>query len=118
MTANARIFLVEDEDIVAMLTEDFLSVLGHEVTFSAATLQAGLKIANNEHFDLGILDINLRGEQSFQIADILTSRGIPYLFVSGYSEQGIDSRFANIGSLQKPFTLRSLELKIAQILAR
>lgn len=116
MTSKKRIFLVEDEDIVAMLTEDFLNVLGHEVSFNAATLQIGIKIATSEQFDLGILDINLRGEQSFPIADILSSRGIPYFFVSGYSQQGIDPRFAHIPALQKPFTLQSLETKITQLL--
>lgn len=115
---KAKAFVVEDEDLVAMLTEDFLETLGHEIAFSAATLKTGLKIAANEHFDFCILDINLRGERSFPIADILTSRSIPYLFVSGYGREGIESRFFNVASLPKPFTLQSLERAVSTLLAK
>jgi len=118
MNLKAKAFVVEDEDLVAMLTEDFLEVLGHEIAFSAATLQTGLEIAANEHFDFCILDINLRGERSFPIADILTSRSIPYLFVSGYSREGIESRFVNVASLPKPFTLQALERAVSTLLTK
>jgi len=100
-----------------MLTEDFLEVLGHEVAFSAATLQAGLKIATDEQFDFCILDINLRGERSFPIADMLTSRSIPYLFVSGYGREGVESRFPNASVLTKPFSLQSLDRSVSKLLA-
>ena len=116
MTAKRKAFVVEDEDIVAMLTEDFLEVLGNEIAFSAATLQTGLKIAASEQFDFCILDINLRGERSFPIAEILTVRSIPYLFVSGYSREGIESQFVNVPLLSKPFTLQSLDMAISKLL--
>jgi len=118
MTApRSRVFLVEDEDLVSMLVEDMLDYLGYEVSASAATLAAGMKAAAAGGFDVALLDVNLRGVLSFPIADMLVERGIPFLFVSGYSASGIEPRFSKVPTLQKPYALESLEQVLSHILA-
>lgn len=112
--AGARILIVEDEDLVSMLTEDMLDALGYTVSESAATLDAGLKVALTDRFDAAVLDVNLRGLLSFPIADILVDRGIPFMFITGYGAEGIDRRFAAIPVLKKPFSLQSLSDKLLE----
>lgn len=112
-----RVLLVEDENIIAMLTEDMLGDMGFEVGVSAATLSQGLKAASAEKFDFAVLDINLRGELSYPIADILIERGIPFIFASGYVEGGIDPRYRTIPALKKPFNLEGLRRIIFLALA-
>lgn len=75
---------------------------------SAANLECGLKAANGSEFEIGVLDINLHGVQSYPIAEVLEGRGIPFVFVSGYTGAGVDARFTNVPKLQKPFTAKAL----------
>jgi hypothetical protein len=48
------------------------------------------------------------------LADLITAREVPFVFVTGYSADGIDRRFAHVPVLQKPIERRQLE----QIFAR
>ena len=116
MASKGRVFLVEDEDLVSMLTEDMLADLGYEIAASAANLESGLQAAASEEFEVGVLDINLHGKQSYSIAEILDGRRIPFVFVSGYAAKGIDARFAKVPTLQKPFTATALGKVLAHAL--
>jgi DNA-binding response OmpR family regulator len=61
-----RVFLVEDEDLIAMFAEEILGELGYDVVASAATLAQGSTLAESADIDVALLDVNLRGLQSFQ----------------------------------------------------
>lgn len=110
----ARILIVEDEILVAMLIEDVLTDLGHEVVGPAMRLEAALAAAEGEDFDFAILDINLAGKQSFPVADRLTERGIPFMFASGYGAAGLIEPYRGAPILQKPIS----QIEIARILRR
>ena len=50
-----------------------------------------------------MLDINIAGTMVWPVAEKLLRRGIPYLFLSAYSEQNmIPARFASAPCLAKP----------------
>ena len=98
-----RVLVVEDEILVAMLLEDMLADLGFEVLGPAMRLDAALKMALDESFDLAVLDVNLANEQSFPVAQLLQERGIPFVFATGYGLRGLDERFKEVTTLQKPF---------------
>lgn len=108
----ARILVVEDEILVAMLMEDTLADLGHEVLGPAMRLETALIAAENEDVDFAILDINLAGKQSFPVADKLAARGIPFMFASGYGAAGLVDPYRGSPVLQKPF----VSSQIAQML--
>jgi CheY-like chemotaxis protein len=103
--ARPRLLIVEDETIVAAVLEDMADFLGYDVVGSAATVGAAMIIAQREDFDVALLDVELgAGQRSFVIAELLESRGIPYLFLSGY---GVD--VAGHGqALSKPFVVTDL----------
>jgi DNA-binding response OmpR family regulator len=104
-----KILIVEDEMLVAMFIEDAITDLGHQVVGPAMRLDKALAAARCEQFDFAILDINLAGEQSFPVADILTQRGIPFMFASGYGVAGLIERYRHVPVLQKPFDPSQLE---------
>jgi len=116
--APYRVLVVEDEDLISMLTEDMLGNLGYEVGSAVATLKDGVKAAADGNFDIAVLDINLRGEKSYPIADILIERGIPFVFTSGYAAKGVDQRYSKTPTLQKPFTQESLKSVLSLSLGR
>ena len=103
-----RILVVEDEMLVAMNLEDMLIDLGHEVAGVAARLGAALALAREGAFDLAMLDVNLAGEDSFAVADLLAERGIPFVFATGYGGDGIRGDHSAAPVLQKPFDSRHL----------
>lgn len=110
-----RILVVEDEMLVAMNIEDMLLDLGHEVAGLASRLGPALALAVEGRFDAAMLDVNLDGEPSFPVADLLAGRGIPFLFATGYGRQGIEERFRDRPILQKPFRAAELGAALAAL---
>ena len=94
--------------LVAMNIEDMLLELGHEVAGLAGRLGPALALAAETRFDAAMLDVNLAGEPSFPIADLLAERDIPFLFATGYGRAGIEERFRCRPILQKPFRASEL----------
>lgn len=117
-TARPRVLVVEDEYLVAMLVEEMLEGLGYEVAQVAATLDSAMTAATHASFDVAILDINLNGNASAPIAEILRERQIPFIFATGYGPASIDDRFAGTPTLQKPFYEDDLRKTLAAIVAR
>lgn len=105
----ARILIVEDEMLVAMLVEDVVLDLGHEVVGPAMRLEDALRAVDEQDFDFAILDINLAGKQSFPVADRLTQRGTPFMFASGYGAAGLADPYRTAPILQKPFSSEQVE---------
>jgi len=111
-----RVFLVEDEMLVSMLVEDLVAELGHEVTASAAHLAEALALARSDDFDVAILDLNLGGERSFAVADVLVDRRIPFLFASGYGAGGLPPEHRGAVVVQKPFAAGDLSAAFDRLL--
>ncbi len=112
-----RILLVKDEMMVAMMIEDMLLDLGHEVVGVAQSLKTALLLAETEGYDMAILDINLAGERSFPVARRLSERGVPFMFATGYGTLGLDERFAAIFTLKKPFQIQDLAKAVDRVAA-
>lgn len=111
----ARILIVEDEMLVAMLIEDLVADLGHDVVGPAMRLEAALDVARHEDLDFAILDINLAGKQSFPVADTLRGRGIPFMFATGYGAAGLTEAYRDCPVVQKPFEARELAEMLAAL---
>ena len=89
--------------------QELLRDIGFDPTLPQLRLEDALALARTEKFDCAILDMNLNGQIVYPLADLLTSKGVPFLFLTGYSADGIESRFANIPVLQKPVAREVLE---------
>ena len=111
--AGARILVVEDEGLVAMMIEDMLAELGCEVVASIAELPRAWEAAAEFEMDLAMLDVNLAGELVFPVAEILRGRDIPFLFSTGYGASGLPSEYADHQVLHKPYSQTELQQKIA-----
>lgn len=113
--AARRVLLVEDEMLVAMLVEDLVTELGYEVTASATHLDDALKLAQSDDFDVAILDLNLGGDRSFAVADVLAKRRIPFLFASGYGAAGLPPQHRDAVIVQKPFAAQDLSAALKRV---
>jgi len=112
-----RILVVEDEPFIAMGLEQLLPRLGYEVVSVASHLRDALTKAEAGGFDLAILDVNLSGELSYRVADLLLSKGIPFVFCTAYADVAF-GRYAHAPVLHKPFDRKMLARAIEDALAR
>jgi CheY-like chemotaxis protein len=115
-SARLRVLVVEDEGLVSMLIEDMLTDLGHEVGAVAARMVDALEAARTDLFDIAIIDVNLDGQPSYPIADLLKARGIPFVFATGYGGKGLDAKYAETRTLAKPFRQSDLEAALLHAL--
>ena len=71
--------------------------------------------AKTGNLQAGILDVNLGGEKTYAVADILTNRKIPFAFVTGYGPDSIVSAFSHAPVLQKLIEAAKLHALLQQI---
>lgn len=110
-----RILLVEDEVMVAMMLEDMLSDLGHEIIGPAYNVSAGLALAQSAQIDIAILDVNLGDGDSSPIGDALVARKIPFILATGYG--CATSNVHSVPVLQKPYLSSDIEHALRNICA-
>jgi CheY-like chemotaxis protein len=113
--AQKRVLVVEDEVMIRMLLEDMLADLGYEVAGAAGGLDEALGLARAAPVDIAILDVNLNGTPVYPVADALAARGVPFIFSTGYGEQGLPDQYRGCELLQKPFQLENLERALATV---
>jgi PAS domain S-box-containing protein len=97
-----RVMIVEDEALVAMVVTESLTTLGCSVVGPFSRCSDALAAIEADEIDAAILDVNLDGEMVYPLADLLTERGVPFIFVTGYGSESIDDRFTHIPVIQKP----------------
>ncbi|EFL88835.1 response regulator [Ahrensia sp. R2A130] len=104
-----RIFIVEDEVMLAFEMSDTLEDLGFEVVGPSIHLEEAKTVAENEDIDVAILDVNLGGNKTSKpIADTLRERGIPFAFVTAYDRDQINFDTTNERVVKKPVSTAKL----------
>lgn len=83
--SGLNVLLVEDEFIIAVDALEILKSLDVGQVRLSSTYDEAERLVQEEAFDLVILDININGKMSFPLGQILSGRGIPFIFASGYN---------------------------------
>lgn len=104
MLQGRRVLLVEDEFLIASDLAQLLRQQGAEVLGPASTVRGALALLRDAPApDGAVLDVNLRGEMAFPVADALRDRGVPFVFATGYTNEMIPVRYASVPCCEKPF---------------
>lgn len=110
------ILVVEDEyllarEVCAELAKKQAVVLG-----PAATIEQGFALVRQaEPLNGAILDINLRGESVFLLADELAARDVPFVFTTGYDGGAIPPRFAHVVRCEKPIRMAQVVTALGRV---
>lgn len=110
-----QVLVVEDEYLVALLLEDMLAELGHQVIGPVGDAGKALEMAQRDPMDIAILDVNLAGLDTYSIAAALSARAIPFIFATGYGRAKLRPPYRDAPMLQKPFQLSELERAFADV---
>ncbi|MDA8251752.1 MAG: response regulator [Rhodospirillales bacterium] len=108
-----RILVVEDSLLVAEIIVELLQMAGIEVVGPVGRLDPAIALAQHEQLDGALLDVNLAGENSGPIAEVLCARGIPFIFLTGYNDPAaLPPQFRTAPLLVKPFRESDLEREV------
>lgn len=115
--AGSRILIVEDEYYVADDLRSLLGGSGVEVVGPVPTADdARAMIAGSDRLDAVLLDINLRGDMAYDLADELAAGQVPFAFVTGYDRSVLPDRFAQSHAVRKPVEQADLETLLSTLL--
>ena len=122
MTSYARIFVVEDEALIAMEISARLTALGYSVCGRAASAAAAIARIPAAKADLVLMDVNLGGgmdgtEAAARLRELID---VPVVFLTAYSDDAVIEQATNaspFGYLVKPFEERELHATIQSALS-
>jgi DNA-binding response OmpR family regulator len=113
-----RVLIVEDEPLVA---EDLRAVLvdaGFEIAGVAFRVARALTLIESVGCDAAIVDANLAGVSAVPVAAALSARGLPFVVLSGYTREQLQSEFSGGFYIQKPYRLSELIEGLSSILRK
>jgi len=112
-----RILVAEDAFLLVTLLQDLFISLGWEMIGPATRLDDALHLARHEIFDAALLDVNLDGTMSWDVAVALKERGIPFVFGTGYSVSAIlPDNLTGSPVIAKPYQLSELQQVIQRVI--
>lgn len=116
--AGQRILVVEDEFFIADDIATTLSEAGAEVLGPFASIRRVLEfLAGQPKIDAAVLDLDVRGEKSYPVADELRRRGIPHVFSTGYDPSAIPAPHNTTPRLEKPYDVAILPEILSRLLS-
>ncbi len=117
MPEKSRILVVEDNYLIATMLADVLGAAGWTVIGPVGHLAEAVETAAHQDCDVAVLDINLAGKASYPVAEVLSKRKVPFLFLTGYSAAGVATPFRGRPRLGKPFRTEELLGALTRLLA-
>lgn len=109
------ILVVEDEYLLADELHAELCDAGAQVLGPVGNLDGAIALVKAEpHIDGAVLDVNLRGEWAYPVADLLAERGVPFIFTTGYDDATMPDRVAQVMRCDKPVSMAMIARGIGE----
>jgi CheY-like chemotaxis protein len=103
-----HILIVEDEMIVAMNLETMITDLVQATVVIEASVAATKKVLH-EDIDFAFLDIDVTNGKTFEIANILERKHVPFVFVSGSPQDQLPFELHSAPFISKPFCAAQIQ---------
>jgi light-regulated signal transduction histidine kinase (bacteriophytochrome) len=107
---SLRVLVVEDSFLVVGMLELVFESFGWTMVGPASRIRQALALIESETFDLALLDINLDGEMSWDVAAAVKARGIPFVLCTGYEVRHVlPDSLKGVDVVRKPYKVDELE---------
>ncbi len=113
---RCRVLVVEDRYLVADDLRRLFSRNGAEIVGVVAEAERAKELAASGNLDLAVLDVDLRGQDAFEVAAMLEARGVPFVFVTGFPRTHLPDRYRAHPIVSKPFSEADLLSRIDDVL--
>jgi len=110
-----RVLVLEDEFLIALETEHLIESCGCVVVGPVSSVAGGIAAVQQTELDGAVLDINVRDERVWPVAELLDHQGIPFVLASGYDLAEVPPQFRDRPLLRKPLMLNDLRLALDSI---
>ena len=109
------VLIVEDDPLIALDVSDILRDLGVISVRTAVSEMTAMRAIAERQPAFALLDVKLGPDDSFAIADALTSLAVPFAFVTGYRDAStFPARFSQSPTITKPYSREALEALITR----
>lgn len=116
MTGSSTALILEDEPIIGFALEDMLLELGYTQVELTTTIEAARQYLERATPQVAILDVNIHGQRSYGLSDVLRSKAIPFVFATGYGDAEHSPEMGSVATLTKPYSLEDLRTALATTL--
>lgn len=116
--APLNVLVVEDDYLLSEALVDSLTKLGCTITACASNLEQAMTLAREDHCDVAIVDIDLRGLSAYPVLVLLRERGINFVIASGTELGDLPRELANAPVVSKPYDTHELFVALSSILER
>jgi DNA-binding response OmpR family regulator len=110
------VLIVEDDEQLGEAIGFCVEEAGYEVAGFAQSVDAALATLGRQTVDAALLDINLRGELVYPVANALAERGVPFVFVTSQHPSEIPERYRRHPVVAKPYYDDALCRALANLL--
>jgi chemotaxis family two-component system sensor kinase Cph1 len=101
-----------------MALEQMFDELGWDMVGPALSVAEALPLARDGTFETALLDINLNGERSWEVAAILQARNVPFAFATAYDVKTIlPDWLRGAAVVGKPYRLVDLQQRLQVLMA-
>lgn len=115
---DRAVMVVEDEFFQADDLATALSEAGARLVGPFPTVDLALRaLETGERPDAAILDVNLRGVGVDAVVEVLSGRGIPFLFATGYDRDVLPAAWRGVTICPKPIDTARLIEAVARLCA-
>lgn len=115
--SGLTVLVVEDNYYLANEICTTLRLHAAAIAGPTSNVEHALELATTTKLDCAVLDINLHGEFSFELAEELRRRSVPLIFATGYDKAVLPAPFLDAVRLEKPVDLDALLRAVSTITA-
>jgi CheY-like chemotaxis protein len=110
-----RILIVEDEPWIAMDLETLIVELVTATVVVEPSIAATKEVLH-EALDFAFLDVEVTDGKTFEIAQILERKRVPFVFVSGAPQDQLPIELRSVPFIPKPFQAAQIESALQAVL--
>ena len=109
------VLVVEDQFLIAEEMRRAVENLGGRVVGPVPSVERAMMLAIKTRPDIGLLDVDLRGQEIYPVADALREAGSPVIFTTGFDRAALPAAYQDIPHLDKPVTANALAAALAAL---
>jgi two-component SAPR family response regulator len=110
-----KVLVVEDRYLIADEMRRTVERLGGQVIGPAPTLDKALELVREAKPDLGLLDVDLRGDEAYAVAKALLDAGAEIIFATGFGRASMPPAYRAYPRVEKPVTRQALAHAVARL---